>query len=369
MRHRAPARHDGRRLSRRATLRAGGIGLTAALAGGGIATTSAQEASPTASADPAQDGLAAEIIEAIQPLPGTVALKLWAPPDAGRPAWSVSHNADRLVFIASAFKGFVLAEVLHQAEATLDPRSDTPLVAQLGAFLAQELTLDATVFTAGSPVLNPPNLTGQVRLRTALEAMISHSDNTATDMALRFADPARVRDLIAELGLTETRIPDSTRQFIGYYGGAPDWQTITWDELQTVLNDDPYPTRAVINDEITMASTPDELVAFYSQALPGELFRYPETLTAFRSILSLPDLIGQMMPLGVNAFLKGGSLDAAPDHALSMAGGLYVPDRWVYFAFILNWTDDEAGMVVEVGPSFLTAGRQVFTLVRDRLGR
>ncbi len=366
--HHAAVEHDGRRLSRRDTLRASGVGL-AALAGAGLAPAWAQEATPAAGADSIEDGLTAEIIEAVRPLPGTVALKLWAPPDAGRPAWSASLNADRLVFIASAFKGFVLAEVLRQAEASLDPRSDTPLNAQLGGYLAQELPLDAEVFSAGSSVFNPPNLTGQVRLRTTLEAMISHSDNTATDMALRFADPARVRDLIAELDLTQTRIPDSTRQFIGYYAGDPDWSTLTWDGLQTLLTDDPYQPRPVINDEITMASTPDELVAFYSQALPGALFRYPETLTVFRSILALPDLIGQMMPLGVNAFLKGGSLDAAPDHALTVAGGLYLPDRWVYFAFILNWTDDEAGMVAEVGPSFLTAGSQVFTLVRDRLGR
>jgi beta-lactamase class A len=366
--HRAPARHDDCRLSRRATLRAGGAGLAAFLAGAGLAPTQAQEATPTASADPIEDGLSAEIIEAVSPLPGTVALKLWAPPDAGRPAWSVRHNADQLVFIASAFKGFVLAEVLRQAEASLDPRADTPLNAQLGAYLARELPLDAEIFSFGSTVLNPPNLTGLVRLRTALDAMIAHSDNTATDMALRFADPERVRALIAELDLTQTRIPDSTRQFIAYYAGDPEWATVTWDELQTLLTDEPYPTRPVINDEITMASTPDELVSFYSRALPGELFRYPETLTVFRSILALPDLIGQMMPLGLNAFLKGGSLDATPDHALSMAGGLYVPDRWVYFAFIVNWTDDEAGLVAEVGPAFLTAGHQVFTLVRDRLG-
>jgi beta-lactamase class A len=118
-----------------------------------------------------------------------------------------------------------------------------------------------------------------------------------------------------------------------------------------------------------MASTPDDLVAFYSQALPGALFRYPETLALFRSILSLPDIIRQVMPLGVNGFLKGGSLDATPDHALSLAGGLYVPDRWVYFAFIVNWTDEDAGLVAEVGPGFAAAARQVFTLVHDRLGR
>ena len=34
-------------------------------------------------------------------------------------------------------------------------------------------------------MFNPPNLSGLVSQRTALEAMIMHSDNTATDMSMK----------------------------------------------------------------------------------------------------------------------------------------------------------------------------------------
>ena len=125
--------------------------------------------------------------------------------------------------------------------------------------------------------------------------------------------------------------------------GDPDWRNLTWVELLPLVNDTPYPPRFALNDEITMASSANDLVSFYARALSGEIFRYSETLAAFRTILSLKDEIAQIFPLGVNAFVKGGSLDAFSDHVLSAAGGMYAAQRWVYFAVILNWNDAEAG--------------------------
>ena len=153
---------------------------------------------------------------------------------------------------------------------------------QLVEQLQEELVLDESVFTLGSPIFNPPNLTGKVTARTALQAMILESDDTAADMALQRVGPERVRGLIASLGLGQTRIPDSTRQFIGYVFGDPDWRNLTWAKLLPLVNDTPYPPRFALNDEITMASSADDLVSFYARALPGEIFRYHETLVAFR---------------------------------------------------------------------------------------
>lgn len=343
-------------INRRDALRAGGLGLAGALGASEFPSPIlAQVAAPIAD----QDGLSQEIIEAFRVLPGQPGLQLWAPPDAGRPAWSAEVNPDQQFFIASAFKGFVLAEYLRQAEDALDPHSKTPLAAQLNAQLAKEITLDSAVF-------NPPNLQGKVTTRTALEAMISHSDNTAADMVLKEVGHERVQDFIDSIGLQQTRIPNSTREFIGYIFGLPDWQTTTWAQLNADTNDPPRPT---LNDVITMASTPSELVSFYSRALQGEFFQYPETLAVFRAILSLADAIALSMPLGVSAFLKGGSLDYGGANALSVAGGMYVPDRWVYYSLIINWTDAEGGSTSEVMVSYITAARTIFTLLRDRLGR
>jgi beta-lactamase class A len=360
------------RLSRRGALRAGGLGVAASLGTGGLNRVLAQDATPVTTnpigEELTQDGLAVEVIELFDSLPGTKALKVWAPPDAGRPGWSTAVNADRELVIASAFKVFVLAEYLHQAEAALDPAAPTPLAVQLLEQMQEELVLDEEVFTLGSPILNPPNLTGKVTARTVLQAMILESDDTAADMALRRVGPERVRELIASLGLGQTRIPDSTREFIGYVFGDPDWRDLTWAKLLPLVNDTPHPPRSALNDEITMASSADDLVAFYARALTGEIFRYNETLVAFRDFLSLKDEIAQIFPLGVNAFVKGGSLDAFSDHVLSAAGGMYAAQRWVYFAVILNWDDAEAGTVASVGPAFTTVMHAVFTMIRDRLG-
>ena len=366
-----PFSFSSHRLSRRAAVRAGGLGVAGSLAFPGPGPSFAQEATPEAipaQTDLVQDGLSAEIIEIFSALPGTNGLRLWAPPDAGRPAWSATLNADRQVFIASAFKTFVLAEYLRQAEETLDSTASTSITNQLNAQLAEQLTLDESVFSPGATVFNPPHLTGLVTTRTVLEAMISHSDNTAADMALRRVGPERVRQLIASLGLTQTRIPDSTRQFIGYIFGVPDWRAFTWAQFEALPANDPYPPRPILNPDITMASSADDLVAFYTRALRGEIFRYPETLAVYLAILSLADAIALVMPLGVNAFLKGGSLQTETNNALTVAGGMYVPDRWVYFATLLNWTAAEAPPLSEFQAGIADSLNRIFTLVRDRLG-
>src|SRR5215204_4929334 len=195
-----------RKLSRRGALRAGGIGVAAGLGGASLRSVAAQDATPTAETgeEPTLDGLAVEVIELFDSLPGTKGLKFWAPPDAGRPEWSASATADRQLVIASAFKAFVLAEYLRQAEETMDPRAAAPLAVQLGEQMQEELELDESVFTLGSPIFNPPNLTGKVTARTVLQAMILESDDTAADMLLKRVDPERVRELIASPGLSHT---------------------------------------------------------------------------------------------------------------------------------------------------------------------
>jgi beta-lactamase class A len=351
-------------VSRRAALRAGGAGVVATVGAASLVPrVLAQEATPAAGL--VQDGLSEEIIEAFKVLPGQQGLMVWAPPDAGRPAWSVELNPDDRLFIASVFKGFVLAECLRLEEESLDTRGDTPLAAQLNARLAQQLPLDEGVFSLSAPVLNSPHLTGQVTLRTALEAMIAHSDNTGTDIVLRHVGPERVQAFIDGIGLRQSEIPASTRQFFGYVAGVPDWQATTWAQLQT---DDPTATtHPILNDTITMASTSSELISFYSRALPGEFFQYAETLAVFRAILAVGDAVLLSMPLGVSGFGKGGSIDFDESHVLTFAGGMYVPDRWVYFALMLNWTDAEGGTSAEVLGPYIAAARTIFTLVRDRL--
>ncbi len=341
--------------------------LLSGLSGAAATTAIAVMRPVVGAAQSKQSDLTQEIITLFNRLPGRKALKFWAPA-TGSAEWLATLNPDTALFCASSFKGFVLAEFLRQVEDSLNPSDKVPLAQQLSAQLAKELVLDETVYSSGAPVFNPPNLTGKVTQRTVLEAMISHSDNTATDMALKQAGADRVGQFIALIGLRNTRIPTSTRQFFGYVSGYPDWQTITWAKLIELLEKDAYKPNPIVNDKITMVASPDDFVSFYSRALQGQFFKYRETLDVFRAVLSLADAIALSMPLGVNAFLKGGSIDFAPEHALSVAGGMWVPKRWVYFSMMINWTDKEAGPVAEVQQPFITTANQIFTRIRDDLG-
>ena len=125
-------------------------------------------------------GPAAAHLDVFQNLPGNVALKIMAPPVAGRPGLLVEHNASEHLFVGSAIKTFVLCEALRQA--------DSPTVTDTIA--ARPVALNQAIWTADSASFNPSNLTGTVFQRTTLEAMICHSDDTATDMALKLVGPS-----------------------------------------------------------------------------------------------------------------------------------------------------------------------------------
>jgi beta-lactamase class A len=308
---------------------------------------------PTHAGQSGPSGLAEKIVAAFDRLPGKKALKLWAPAGSGVVEWSATLHQDVPLFCGSAFKVYVLAEFLRQVESG-------------GAALEEQLVLDEDVYSPGAPVFNPPYLSGKVSARTVLEAMISHSDNTATDMALKRAGADRVRQFIASIGLHRTRIPTSTRQFFGYIVGDPDWRTITWSKLMEVLQKDPSKPNPIINDVETMVGSPHDFASFYSRALQGQFFQQQATLETFRAILSLADAIALSMPLGVNAFMKGGSIDFAAEHALCLAGGMWVPKRWVSFGMMINWTNGSP--IAEVQQSFRETANKIFTWVRDGLG-
>jgi beta-lactamase class A len=251
----------------------------------------------------------------------------------------------------------VLAEFLRRMEA-----GDTSL--------GDLLPVDESVWSLGAPVLTPlpGTLTGRYQALSTLEAMIARSDNTATDMTLKRVGVERVRAFIASAGLTNTRIPNSTRQFFAYVFGAPNWPTISWTEVLALAQSDKPPIAPIINNVQTMAVSPHDFVSFFSRALHGAFFAKPESLQTFRSVLALADAIPRAMPLGVNAFMKGGSIDVPGEHALSIAGGMFIPTRrWAYYSLMINWTDAEGGTVADVQGPFGASCKRIFTALRDAL--
>jgi beta-lactamase class A len=295
------------------------------------------------------------VLSVFKTLPGDVAVKIYAPAANGKPEFLVEQNASKVMFVGSAIKTFILCEALR--------RADSPTVVQ--TLKAKQLALDASVWSVDSATFNPPNLIGKVSQRTALEAMILHSDNTGTDMSIKDVGPEKVREFVASIGLKNTMVPDSTRALFAYLLGAKDPRAFSWEDLGAAANSPMI--NSPMNKVQTMASTADDLVSYYSRALQGEFFKNKETLNEFRRILASSDAIWLLpLPLGVSAFVKGGSIDVVGFHAICAPGAMFFNDRWVYFCLAYNWyakgETDGAG-----AGAFVAAGSRALTMIKDAL--
>jgi beta-lactamase class A len=307
-----------------------------------------------------------QIIDLFEPLPGDKGIKILAPAANGQPEFVAHLNSGKRLFVASANKTFALCQALRQAESRQkESRQEEGSPGLIKTLEDTELTLDATVWSIpGSPFFNPPNLKGTVSERATLEAMIMSSDNTATDMIFQEADVEEIRAFIASLGLAQTQIPDSTRAFSAYLFGAKNYKTISWKQLKAAVARGEL-AHPFLNDVETFASSANDLVSYYSLALQGAFFEHAETLNEFRRILTLCDFIYLIpLPLGVSAYAKSGNADVPDFHARSIAGGLFVAGRWIYFAFVLNWYSAEPDDHATVN-QFFSAITTALTLVKN----
>jgi beta-lactamase class A len=276
------------------------------------------------------EGLPSRIKALFESLPGTWTLKIQVMPKRADEL-EIAVRPDQRVFVASAFKTYVLAARLREI--------DAPDVVE--RLESNELNLDDSVWSLGSDVFNPPSLKGLVSERTAAEAMIMHSDNTGTDMVMRAAGVEHIRGLIAELGLKNTQIPESTRAFGAYVFGLTDYKNTTWAQALEAAQRGNPPVHPFLNDVETMASTASDLVMHYLRTIREGFFKNAETLEEYRRILALADGVFQATPLGTSGFAKTGYSDVPGFHARSNAGAMTFEDCWVYFASIINWDSPE----------------------------
>lgn len=128
-------------------------------------------------------------------LPGQVSLAAARLEDAG-PAGFLTEKSDRPLAIGSAFKLFVLAELVRSVKA--GERKWTDVVALGPPSLPSGIVQD---WPKGSPVT----------LHTLAALMISRSDNSATDTLLALLGRDRVERLLPELGV---RAPERNRPFL-----------------------------------------------------------------------------------------------------------------------------------------------------------
>lgn len=271
-----------------------------------------------------------------------------------------SDSASSQLFVASAIKTFILCQYLRDAESG-GLSEDEPLRVHDG------------VRTDGSPVLG--KLTGETPARSVLEAMITHSDNTATDMALLQVGPDRVRAFIAEQQLAATLIPDSTRRFFSYNAGAPLGVDVGWSGVRQVLASGHAlgPPHLPLNDQETLASSADDLVTYYKRALAGSLFAKRSTLAEFKRI----HMSNTFFPEDTVGYGKGGSGNWFGDsmvvgdfHALSYAGQMVVDATPVTFCFVANWTSEDPKLDTdELVPAFTDVVQGSMRAIKQLLRR
>lgn len=283
-------------------------------------------------------------------LPGTTSCLLHAGQNGS--AGRIAHRPDLLQFIASAYKTFILGQYLRDVEA--------------GRLTEDEaLPIDDTVRDLGSPVFM--DLAGKTPARSVLEAMMSHSDNTATNAATLRVGPDRVRALLAQAGLTSIRIPDSTRIFLSYILGAPLGVDLGWPAVLQALANPPHQFRPLFNNQMTLAGTARDLVSWYELALQGSLFAGEETRTEFKRIQGMSVQIVQAVPPDTLAYVKGGEVESFEGfNAKSFAGQILAGRTPVTFCFLVNW-NGPADAFAAVEAAFFASIRGILAAVKQGL--
>jgi beta-lactamase class A len=264
------------------------------------------------------------------------------------PGEDYQYAAQQPLFVGSAVKTFMLAQYLRDVErGTLSLDTAYPVGPEF--------------WSPGSKVLQ--NVQGTMAARSILEAMITHSDNTATDIVLHAVGPDRVRQLIQTAGLEHTRIPDSTRKLFSYLAGAPSGTDLGWKGLMDALNGpDPENPRPAINDQQTMLSTAAEMARWYRHVLGGGVFETPEMLREFKRISAMADAISLSVPDDILGYGKGGSIEWGGFNCFALAGQMVLPaGKRADFCFVVNW-DGGSNTVAPMFDVFVKRARKTLAL-------
>jgi beta-lactamase class A len=295
--------------------------IFATLAGSTLAASTriawGQGGADAGSSDMLRSGISGDLGAALRrylALPGTKSYLVHAGPSGG--LGRLSHQPSRFLFTASAYKTFVLGQYLRDVEAGL----------------------------------------------------LSEDEQLAIDDG--------VRTLVAELGLSSIRIPDSTRRFFSYLLGAPAGVDLGWSGIVNILEGSKSPPGALrppLNDVITLAGNARDFVSWYEQALLGAVFAKPATLREFKRIQAGSVQIPLAVPLDTPAYAKGGELPTTlgfPLNAKSFAGQMIVgqgeKQTPVTFCFVVNW-DQSAGDFPVIEMEFFAAIQGILAAIKQAL--
>jgi len=163
--------------------------------------------------------------------------------------------------------------------------------------------------------------------------------------------------------LKQTQVPDSTRRLFSYLAGAPEGVDVGWSGVQRLAEAAPGgaaggAARPALNDRQTMASTAEDMVSWYRQALAGAFFQKPGTLVEFKRIQAMASALIHVVPPDTMAYGKGGSIDWQDFHCFCLPGQMIVGKAAVTFCFTINWTGPADG-VGTIFQSYTTAVAEI----------
>lgn len=261
--------------------------------------------------------------------------------------WTAEVKADKRMFVGSAVKTYILGEFLRQ---------DLP-EEELARIDDSVRSISSSVFGDGIRGDKPDpdvKLEGLTPFRTVLEAMIAHSDNTATDAALAAIGADKVREMIADLGLSSVKIAESTRRLFTFLASGQD-RDVDWETLQAyVLN--PPNAKNAINGTQSMLASASDMVRWYQTALLDPSFFDPAQLTEFKRISGMADALSRVVPSNIAAYGKGGSITWNGFSCINVSGQMVAPtgdakQPWmpVTFSFTVNWDRDDRKTFNDVG--------------------
>jgi beta-lactamase class A len=286
----------------------------AALAAPAILSTDAEAARDTGAIDKALRGF--------DTLPGNVAYRI----NVGRGGrrFTAGKKASGTLFVGSAIKTFILARYLKDVE---NGRLS----------LTEQLKVNNAVRSLSSSVFL--DMTGTTPATSVLEAMITHSDNTATDIAIGQVGPGRVRTFIENAGLTSVQIPTSTRLLLSYLAGAPFGVDEGWQGMKRIVKGEQFgPLRSPMNKRETMQGSADDFVSYYERILAGEFIRTAPMQQEFRRISSMASALWSVVPENTPAYGKGGSIEWDDFNCFSLPGQMLIGGTLpVTFMFTINW--------------------------------
>lgn len=273
--------------------------------------------------------------------------------------WTAGAQPDQTMFVGSAVKTFMLAEYLRSDLSDMAVMNIDDSIRSISSTVFGDQTL------AGKP--RPDlKLDGETLARSVLEAMISHSDNTATDAILAAVGADNVRDLISDVGLTSVEIPDSTRRLFTYLASGQDVD-VNWETLKQYVNNPPDKQEA-INDVQSMLASASDMVRWYETALLDPSFFSAADLAQFKRVSSMADALHLVVPENLASYGKGGSITWNDFSALTVSGQMVMPTMdpgrpWVplTFSFNVNWGNDDPAMFSEVAGIFAPAIKGVLT--------